>query len=153
MSTKSRQVIYGGLIIGAKIRAEGAREAAEKPPARRIAPRRKHGQSRWRALAGQRSPPQPSVNVSMAECRTRASIPLDAIRRPRDTPIWKLEAALKCRSCGTRCYNPPVHMALNGARSRPIGGCIRTMMMGDRQRGRTRLTIVDWSSSVPQRLR
>src|ERR1700737_872786 len=23
----------------------------------------------------------------------------DAIRRPRDTPIWKLEAALKCRSC------------------------------------------------------
>jgi hypothetical protein len=25
--------------------------------------------------------------------------PCDAIRRPRDTPIWKLEAALKCRSC------------------------------------------------------
>jgi hypothetical protein len=24
---------------------------------------------------------------------------LDAIRRPRDTPIWKLEALLKCRSC------------------------------------------------------
>jgi hypothetical protein len=30
MSTKSRQVIYGGRIIGAKIRAEGAREAAQK---------------------------------------------------------------------------------------------------------------------------
>jgi ketosteroid isomerase-like protein len=29
----------------------------------------------------------------------RQGIPLDAIRRPRDTPIWKLEAALKCRSC------------------------------------------------------
>jgi hypothetical protein len=28
MSTKSREVIYGGQIIGAKIRAEGAREAA-----------------------------------------------------------------------------------------------------------------------------
>jgi hypothetical protein len=28
-----------------------------------------------------------------------ASLPLDAIRRPRNTPIWKLEAALKCRSC------------------------------------------------------
>ena len=27
------------------------------------------------------------------------SLPLDAIRRPRDTPIWKLEASLKCRSC------------------------------------------------------
>jgi len=30
MSTKSRQTIYGGRIIGAKIRAEGAREAAQK---------------------------------------------------------------------------------------------------------------------------
>jgi hypothetical protein len=25
------------------------------------------------------------------------SLPLDAIRRPRDTPIWKLEESLKCR--------------------------------------------------------
>jgi hypothetical protein len=30
MSTKSRQTIYGGRIIGAKIRAQGAREAAQK---------------------------------------------------------------------------------------------------------------------------
>jgi hypothetical protein len=44
-------------------------------------------------------------------CRgQRASIRLDAIRRPRNTPIWKLEAALKCRSCRTLRYSPPVHM-------------------------------------------
>jgi hypothetical protein len=42
--------------------------------------------------------------------RNEASIPLDAIRRPRDTPIWKLEAALKCRSCRKGRYGPPVHM-------------------------------------------
>jgi hypothetical protein len=30
MSTKSRQTIYGGRIIGAEIRAQGAREAAQK---------------------------------------------------------------------------------------------------------------------------
>jgi hypothetical protein len=30
-------------------------------------------------------------------CKARASIPLDAIRCPRNTPIWKLEEALKCR--------------------------------------------------------
>jgi hypothetical protein len=30
MSTKSRRVIYGGRIIGAKIRAEGARERAKQ---------------------------------------------------------------------------------------------------------------------------
>ena len=46
----------------------------------------------------------------MCRCETRASIPLDAIRRPRVTPIWKLEAALKCRSCWTPRYAPPVHM-------------------------------------------
>lgn len=34
----------------------------------------------------------------MHRCKTRASLPLDAIRRPRDTPIWKLESSLKCRS-------------------------------------------------------
>jgi hypothetical protein len=28
MSTKSREVVYGGGILGAKIRADGAREAA-----------------------------------------------------------------------------------------------------------------------------
>jgi hypothetical protein len=48
--------------------------------------------------------------LSGNRCKTRASLPLDAIRRPRDTPIWKLEAALKCRSCKKGCYAPPVHM-------------------------------------------
>jgi hypothetical protein len=37
-------------------------------------------------------------------------VPLDAMRHPRDTPIWKLEAALKCRSCKKGRYAPPVHM-------------------------------------------
>ena len=43
-------------------------------------------------------------------CKTRASLPRTDIRRPRDTPIWKLEAALKCRSCKRGRYSPPVHM-------------------------------------------
>jgi hypothetical protein len=43
-------------------------------------------------------------------CKSRASLPLDAIRRPRDTPIWKLEASLKCRSCKKGRYAPPVRM-------------------------------------------
>jgi hypothetical protein len=50
------------------------------------------------------------LEVMCKSCQTRASLPLDAIRRPRDTPIWKLEAALKCRSCRTPRYSPPVHM-------------------------------------------
>jgi hypothetical protein len=50
------------------------------------------------------------LEVECHRCKTRASIPLDAIRRPRNTPIWKLEAALKCRSCKKGRYAPPVHM-------------------------------------------
>jgi hypothetical protein len=44
------------------------------------------------------------LELECNRCKTRARLPLDAIRRPRDTPIWKLEAALKGR------YAPPVHM-------------------------------------------
>jgi hypothetical protein len=40
----------------------------------------------------------------------RASLPLADIRRPRDTPIWKIEAALKCRACKKGRSAPPVHM-------------------------------------------
>jgi hypothetical protein len=50
------------------------------------------------------------LQVKCHRCETEASIPLDAIRRPRDTPIWKLEAALKCRSCKKGRHAPPVHM-------------------------------------------
>jgi hypothetical protein len=38
------------------------------------------------------------------------SIPLNAIRRPRGTPLWKLEESLKCRSCRKGRDAPPVHM-------------------------------------------
>jgi hypothetical protein len=50
------------------------------------------------------------LEVECKRCKTRASLPLDAIRRPRETPIWKLEASLKCRSCRMGRYAPPVHM-------------------------------------------
>jgi hypothetical protein len=48
--------------------------------------------------------------VECNRCKTRASLPLDAVRRPRDTPLWKLEASLKCRSCRKGRCAPPVHM-------------------------------------------
>jgi hypothetical protein len=42
--------------------------------------------------------------------RARGSIPPGEIRRPRNTLIWKLEAALNRRSCKKGRYAPPVHM-------------------------------------------
>jgi hypothetical protein len=120
MSTKSREVIFGSRIRGAKIRAEGAREEAVK--AVRTADRVEA--EAWSIrMEGYGGPAQPSPTIAQClnggygwlevmckRCETRASLPLDAIRRPRNTPIWKLEAALKCRSCRTPRYSPPVHM-------------------------------------------
>jgi hypothetical protein len=52
----------------------------------------------------------------------------DCWPRPRDTPIWKLEAALKCRSCKKGRYAPPVHMIKLTATQEitPYQWCIRT---------------------------
>src|SRR3954469_18244550 len=120
MGTKSREVIWGGRIMGAKIRAQHAREVAQK--AVREADRAEaHA---WSVrMEGYGGPAQPSptigqclhgglrfLEVEWHRCKTLASLPLDAIRRPRDTPLWKLEASLKCRSCRKGRYAPPVHM-------------------------------------------
>jgi len=67
-------------------------------------------------MGDRRSRRQRSRNASTAamagchRCETEAGIPLEHVRRPRDTPIWKLEAALKCRSCRTPRYSPRAHM-------------------------------------------
>jgi hypothetical protein len=120
MSTKSREVIWGGQIIGAKSRAKHAREEARK-----AAREADHAEAyAWSVqMEGYGGPAQPSptigqcingglgwLEVECNSCKTRASLPLDAIRRPRDTPIWKLEASLKCRSCRKGRYAPPVRM-------------------------------------------
>jgi hypothetical protein len=120
MGTKSREVIWGGRIMAAEIRAQGARVAAQK--AIREADRAEA--EAWSVcMEGYGGPAQPSptigqcingglgwLEVECNRCKTRASLPLDAIRRPRDTPLWKLEASLKCRSCRKGRYAPPVHM-------------------------------------------
>jgi hypothetical protein len=116
MGTKSREVIWGSTIMGADIHARHAREEAQK--AAREADRAQA--YAWSVrMEGYGGPAQPSptigqcihgglgwLEVECNRCKTRASMPLDAIRRPRDTPIWKLEASLKCRSCRKGRYAP-----------------------------------------------
>ena len=120
MSTKSREVIWGGQIMGARMRAEAARAEA-----REAIRKADHAEAyAWSIrMEGYGGPAQPSptigqclngglrwLEVECNRCKTRASLPLDAIRRPRDTPLWKLEASLKCRNCRKGRYAPPVHM-------------------------------------------
>jgi hypothetical protein len=73
-------------------------------------------------MEGYGGPAQPSPTIaqclngdtvglrSNATAVRPASIPLDAMRHPRDTPILNLKRALKCRSCRKGRYAPPVHM-------------------------------------------
>jgi hypothetical protein len=120
MNAKARETAFTGRIIGAEIRAERARQAAKD--AIRKADRAEA--EAWSIrMEGNGGPAQPSptigqclngglrwLEVECNRCNTRASLPLDAIRRPRDTPLWKLEASLKCRSCRKGRHAPPVHM-------------------------------------------
>jgi hypothetical protein len=121
MGTKSREVIYGGRVRGVKMNADRARKLAVE--AAREADRAEAHATWSLRMEGFGGPAQPSptiaqclnggygwLEVKYRRCETRASIPLDAVRRPRNTPMWKLEVTLKCRSCRTPRYSPPVHM-------------------------------------------
>jgi hypothetical protein len=120
MSTKSRDTIFGGQLMGAQIRAEGVREDAREAIRKADRAEAELWSIRMESYGG---PAQPSptigqclngglgwLQVSCHRCKTEASIPLDCVRRPKDTPIWKLEASLKCRSRRKGRYAPPVHM-------------------------------------------
>jgi Fe-S-cluster-containing hydrogenase component 2 len=120
MGGRSRQRIFGDRVRGARISAQHAREQAQKAIREADAAECLLWSEQMEGFGG---PAQPSPTIAQClnggygwlevmchRCETRASLPLDAIRRPRDTPIWKLEAALKCRSCATPRYAPPVHM-------------------------------------------
>src|SRR3954453_4753149 len=136
MSTTSRQSIYGGPIMGAKIRADGARKRAAEAVREADRAEAEAWSLQMEAFGG---PAQPSptigqclngglgwLEVECRRCKTRASLPLHAIRRPRGAPIWKLEAALKCRSCRTPRHSPPVRIIklTEQLGLRPMTGCI-----------------------------
>src|ERR1700676_5419068 len=106
MATRSREVIWSSRISGAKISAEHARERGREAV---------RGAERAEAYAwsvrmegyGGAAQPSPTIaqclnggygwlEVKCHRCETQASLPLDAVRRPRDTPIWKLESVFAC---------------------------------------------------------
>jgi hypothetical protein len=76
-------------------------------------------------------------------CRKRVSRSIvSADQKP--TPIWKLEASLKCRSCRKGRYAPPVHMIrlTEKRQTTPMSGRIRTR----RGEGRPPVTLAGFSS-------
>jgi hypothetical protein len=134
MNTKSRRVIYGSRIEGAKIHADDTRERAMQAVREADRAEAEAWSIRMEGYGGggpRRSRPRRSRNASTAatpgSCasaarRGRASLST-AIRRPRDTAIWNLEVALKCRSCKKGRYAPPVHM-IKLTEAREITPCV-----------------------------
>src|ERR1700680_3456200 len=103
MDGKSRRRIFGDRVRGAKVHAQHAREQATKAAREADAAECLLWSEQMEGFGG---PAQPSPSIAQClnggygwlevmckRCETRASLPLDAIRRPRDTPIWKLETA------------------------------------------------------------
>ena len=120
MSTKSREVIWGGQIMGAEIHAKHAREEARKA-AREGGSRRgsrmvvADGRLWWPSAALTNHRPMPQRRPRLARSRMQSlqdtrEPAAGRIRRPRETPLWNLEPSLKCRSCRQGRYAPPVHM-------------------------------------------
>ena len=120
MGVRSRLRIFGNRVRGARISLQRARERAEQAAREADAAECLLWSAQMEGFGG---PAQPSPTIAQClnagygwlevmchRCEKRASVPLDTIRRPPDTPIWKLEAALKCRSCRTPRYAPRVNM-------------------------------------------
>lgn len=120
MGGSRRLRIFGNRVRGARISLQCARERAEQAMREADAAECLLWSAQMEGFGG---PAQPSPTIAQClnagygrlevmcrRCEMRASVQLDTIRRPPDTPIWKLEAALKCRSCCTPGYAPPVNM-------------------------------------------
>jgi hypothetical protein len=120
MGGPSRRRIFGDRVGGAKIHAEHTGQRAKEAVREADAPECLLWSEQMEGFGG---PAQPSPTIAQClnggygwlqvkchHCETEASMPLEHVRRPRDTPVWKLEAALKCRSCRPPRYSPRVHM-------------------------------------------
>ena len=120
MTGRNRQRILGERVKGARIGAQHARERVRQAIREADAAECLLWSEQMEAYGG---PAQPSptiaqclnagyawLEVKCQRCEARASVALEAVRRSRGTPIWKLEASLKCRACRTPRYAPQVQL-------------------------------------------
>lgn len=132
MGGKNRFRVFSTRIIGGKVRAESARKKYEVARRERDAAECQLWSDQMEGFGG---PAQPSptigqclnggyswLQVKCAHCSTMASIPLACVRRKRETPIWMLESAFRCRRCARPGYRPPVYL-VKLTEEREIAAC------------------------------
>ena len=101
MTTKSREIIYGSSIRAAAERATEARKAADRLAC-----------EAWNSACSALGPAQPSptlgdalnagfgyLEVKCLGCNTHQTVALDIVRRPKSTPVHKLERYMRCKDC------------------------------------------------------
>jgi hypothetical protein len=116
MTGRNRQRILGDRVKGARIGAQHARQRVRQAIREADAAECLLWSEQMEAYGG---PAQPSptiaqclnagyawLEVKCQRCAARASVALEAVRRPRGPPIWKLEASLQCRACSPPRYAP-----------------------------------------------
>src|SRR5438874_1595403 len=101
MSTKSRQTIYGGAIMGAQIRAEAPACGPSMQRARRIGLKRNNGHSKWKPLADLRSRRQQLDNALM-EALAGLRWSAGGVRRERVCRLMRSAVRLAHRSGNLR---------------------------------------------------
>ena len=99
---KSRETIYGGSVRAAAERATEARKQADRLAC-----------EAWnKRMIGYQGPAQPSptlgdainagyhyLEVKCFGCNTHQTVALDIVRRPKATPVHKLERYMRCKDC------------------------------------------------------
>lgn len=102
MGGPSKERVWGGTIAAADERARETRHIADVAAC-----------EAWNVrMEGYGGPAQPSppigdalnagfryLEVKCAGCGLHSTVDLTTLRRPRETPIWRLEHRMRCRSC------------------------------------------------------
>jgi phage FluMu protein Com len=131
MGSRNRDRLFGGRIMASEMKAESAKKEA----ARKIREAHEETCKAWNIrMIGYGGPVQPSPTIEQAvsagfnflevkcrRCSTHSLIDLSAvndIRRRPETPIWKLEASLRCRHCTEAARNRTWKPAANIVRLR-----------------------------------
>lgn len=120
MGGQGRNRLWGDRVRAAKIRVDHARAQADEAVRQADAAACQLWSDTMEGFGGP-AQPAPTIDqclnggygfleVQCKRCRNRVSIPLEYVRRRRDTPIWKLESAFRCRSCSSPRYSPPVQL-------------------------------------------
>jgi hypothetical protein len=126
MGSKSREVIYGGRIIGAKLRAEGAREAAQKAVREADRAAAELWSIQMEAYGGPAQPSPTASTVAMSTCAI--GFGLRNTKAPCHTRMDRLDHGVRAAPWSGKIKLPPDAPRRNRL---SIGGLVHARTRGE----------------------